>query len=742
MKQIAVAVVIIVVIISLIVTAFTINQVYREEQRLSEDLEYRSTLLAENLKNTIEPNFTAKSSEELQKLVNKFDSEERFVGMNIYDNKGDQIATSSSLPAEIPQAQEIAEESMDADKANGTFVKLDNEKMYLLAMPLHQEESIVGALMIAQNASYIDSRLTEIWRNNLVRLLVQASLISLAAFLLLRWIIYEPIRSLVEFLKSARTGELNENSQNLPSSLFFRPLIKEVSNIRRSLLEARVTASEEAKLRLEKVDSPWTAQRLTEFIKDVLKDRTIVVVSNREPYIHTKMGRKINYFIPASGMVTAIEPVMEACGGIWVAHGSGDADRLVVDAEDKLRVPPDEPKYTLRRVWLTDSEETGYYYGFANEGMWPLCHIAHVRPTFRKEDWEEYKRVNGKFAQAVLSEIKLLERPIILVQDFHLSLLPRMVKKARPDATVALFWHIPWPNPESFSVCPWKKEILDGMLGSDLIGFHTQLHCNNFIETVSRELESLIDFEQFTITRNGHTSYIKPFPISIAFPNHGNGEPDSFHPDKLIKDLHINTKYIGLGVDRLDYTKGILERLKGVEIFLQRNPQYHNNFTFIQIAAPSRSRIERYQQFVKEVENEVERINKLFKKGGWKPILLIEKHHSQEEVYRFYKLVNVCLVTSLHDGMNLVAKEFIASRDDEKGVLILSQFTGASRELKDALIVNPYNGEQTAEALKVALEMSPTEQTKRMRRLRETIKNYNIYRWSAELLKNIVNLER
>ncbi|MBI2020502.1 trehalose-6-phosphate synthase [Candidatus Daviesbacteria bacterium] len=742
MKQIAVAVVIIVAIISLIVTAFTINQVYREEQRLTEDLHYRSTLLADNLKGAIEPNFSTKSSSDLQQLVNKLDAEERFVGMNIYDNKGEMIATSSSLPADLPEASKIAEESMDADKANGTFVKLNQEKMYLLAAPLHDQESIVGALMIAQNASYIDTRLTEIWRNNLLRLVIQASLISLAALLLLRWIIYEPIHNLVEFSKSARSGELNENAQNLPSSLFFRPLVKEISNIRRSLLEARVTASEEAKLRLEKLDSPWTAQRLTEFIKDVLKDRTIVVVSNREPYIHTKNGRKISYFVPASGMVTAIEPVMEACGGIWVAHGSGDADKMMVDEHNKLRVPPDEPKYTLRRIWLTDKEEAGYYYGFSNEGLWPLCHIAHVRPTFRKEDWEEYKKVNGKFAQAVLSEIKLLEKPIIIVQDFHLSLLPRMIKNSRPDATVALFWHIPWPNPESFSVCPWKKEILDGILGSDLIGFHTQLHCNNFIETVGRELESLIDFEQFNITRHNHISSIKPFPISIAFPNHINNQDANFDPNKILKSLNIKTKYIGLGIDRFDYTKGILERLKGIEIFLQKNPMYIGQFTFLQIAAPSRSRIERYQQFVREVENEVERINKLLKKNGWKPIVLIKKHHNQEEVYKFYKLADVCLVTSLHDGMNLVAKEFIASRDDEKGVLILSQFTGASRELKDALIVNPYNGEQTAEALKIALEMPPTEQTKRMRRLRETIKNYNIYRWSAELLKTIVNLEQ
>ncbi|MBI2026035.1 MAG: trehalose-6-phosphate synthase, partial [Candidatus Levybacteria bacterium] len=327
-----------------------------------------------------------------------------------------------------------------------------------------------------------------------------------------------------------------------------------------------------------------------------------------------------------------------------------------------------------------------------------------------------------------------------LIQDFQLALVPRMIKNSRPDASVGIFWHIPWPNSESFSVCPWKKEIIDGILGADLIGFQTQLHCNNFIETVSREIESLLDFEQLTITRNEHTSHIKTLPISIAFSNSSKNRDTNVDSKKLLKSLGVKTKYIGVGVDRLDYTKGILERLKAIEIFLKKNPSYVGNFTFIQIAAPSRSKIKEYQKFTEAVEKEVERINNLFRKNGWKPIILFKRHHTQEEISQFYKLANVCLVTSLHDGMNLVAKEFVAARNDNKGVLILSQFTGAARELKDALIVNPYNGEQTAEAIKVGLELSPLEQTKKMRRMREVIKNHNIYKWSAELLKTIVNI--
>ncbi|MBU1000288.1 trehalose-6-phosphate synthase [Patescibacteria group bacterium] len=740
MKQIFAAVFVIIIIISLIVAAFTLTQVQQEDQGLKKGLEQRSILLAESLKETVQPNFINKSDQQLQNLVDKFEDKQRLAGMAIYDNKGGTIATSSSLITQVLKTKKIAEDAMDADTANGDFVELNNGKMYLLAIPLHDEKSVVGALMIAQDAGYIDTRLNEIWRSNLLGLFIQASLISITILFIIRWLIIEPMRNLVKFLKSTRAEDLEENSPSLLTNFFFRPLVKEISSIRRKLIKARFAATEEAKLGLEKLNSTWTEQRLKVFIKDVLKDRTIFMVSNREPYIHTKKGRNINYYIPASGMVTAIEPIMEACGGMWIAQGSGDADKLTVDEEDKLRVPPDEPKYTLKRVWLSEKEKAGYYYGFSNEGLWPLCHIAYTRPTFRKEDWEEYKNVNGKFAQNILNEIKDYERPIVLIQDFQLALVPKMIKNSRPDASVGIFWHIPWPNSESFSVCPWKKEIIDGMLGADLVGFQTQQHCNNFIETVSREIESLLDFEQLTITRNGHTSCIKPFPISIAFPNRFKNKDDKFNSMKFLKSLNIKTKYIGVGVDRLDYTKGILERLKAIEIFLKRYPAYVGNFTFIQIAAPSRSKIKEYQRFTEAVEKEVERVNNLFRKNGWKPIILFKRHHTQEEISRFYKLANVCLVTSLHDGMNLVAKEFVAARNDEKGVLILSQFTGSSRELKDALIINPYNGEQTADAIKVALELSPLEQTKRMKKLREVIKNYNVYRWSAEILKTITNL--
>lgn len=744
MKQIIIALFLVVFVIGLIVTIFTINQVDNEQNRLQNDMVYRSTLLAKSLKETVEPSFTYKSQSYLQYIVDKFTDNERFAGIGVFDNKSKSIAFSSNLPSATSSAQPIVSTAMDSDQADGEFTSFGMNKVYALAVPLHNDRSVVGALIVVQNAGYIDQRLSDIWKNNIMRFFVQAFLLSLAILLVIRWIIYEPIKSFVETLKMARFENTQLNSKGL-NNFFLRPLRREITNIQQSLIQARLEVKEEAKAGLERLDSPWSAERLKQFVNDLLKEREIIVVSNREPYIHTKEGNKIKYYVPASGVVTAIEPIMQATGGIWVAQGSGDADKLVVNEKDEIEVPPENPKYTLKRVWLTEEEEKGYYNGFANEGLWPLLHMTHTRPIFRKENWQEYKKVNGKFAQAVLSKIKGLQRPVVLIQDFHFSLLPRMIKNSRPDALVGLFWHIPWINPETFSICPWKKEILDGMLGADLVGFQTQLHCNNFIESVSRELESLIDFERDTVSRNQHLSLIKPFPVSIAFSNSDERknptEEEKLKKKQTLKDLGIKSKHIGVGVDRLDYTKGILERIKAVEIFLMKYPSYQGNFTFIQVSAPAKGTIKKYREFAEEVEREVERVNNLFKAKGWKPIVFIEKHQTHEEIDKFYKLGDFCLVTPLHDGMNLVSKEYIAARSDQRGVLILSQFAGSSRELKEALIVNPYNGEETAEAIHTALTMLPNEQVKRMKKLRERVRNNNIYRWMADYLKTITSFE-
>jgi len=512
-----------------------------------------------------------------------------------------------------------------------------------------------------------------------------------------------------------------------------------VTHLATSLHDARAAAEEEARLR-DAASSRWTAERLRISMQGKLKGSRLFAVSNREPYEHSRQGNSITWSVPPSGLVTALEPVLRAGDGTWIAQGTGDADKESADDRGRLRVPPDHPQYTLRRVWLSKEEEDGFYLGFANEGIWPLCHIAHTRPVFRSEDWEQYRAVNRKFAAVLLDEMSGESEPVVLVQDYHFALLPRMIKERRPDARVAIFWHIPWPNPEAFGICPWQRELLDGMLGADLIGFHIQAHCNNFLETVDRALESRIDWEHFAVNRHDHLTTVRPFPISVAANGNGasstSADRDASAAERtaLFRELGGKPAFLGLGVDRVDYTKGIPERLRGVERLFDLYPAYRENFTFVQIGAPSRTHIKRYQDLMMEVEQEAERINRRFRTGAWKPIVFLNQRHSHAEIQPYYREADVCLVTSLHDGMNLVAKEFIVARKDEQGALILSRFTGASHELADALIVNPYDTDELAQAIHTALSMPPEERKARMQRMRAVVQENNVYRWAGDLI--------
>jgi trehalose 6-phosphate synthase len=518
-----------------------------------------------------------------------------------------------------------------------------------------------------------------------------------------------------------------------------RPLAKEMTTFAESLTAARSAAEREAQLR-EAGESLWTAERLSVHVRNKLGSNRLFVVSNREPYSHVRQGKSIQVIVPASGLVTALQPILCACDGTWVAHGSGDADRETVDRHDRLAVPPEEPRYTLRRVWLTKHEEEGYYYGFANEGLWPLCHVAHTRPIFRAPDWECYEAANQKFARAILEEMSGTDSPVVLVQDYHFALLPRLIKKERPDARIAIFWHIPWPSSETFGICPWQSELLNGMLGADLVGFHVQAHCTNFLDTVDRTLESRIDWEHFAVNRAGHRTVVKPFPISVEFPKAPVlGDGDSPYLDRvgLLRELGVEAQFLGIGVDRVDYTKGIIERFLAIERMLEKHPNYQGKFTFVQIGAPSRTHIKRYHDLLADVEAESDRINQRFQSSKWRPIVFLKRHYSHQEIARYYRAADLCLVTSLHDGMNLVAKEFVAARHDEQGVLLLSRFTGVAREFVDAVLINPYDIERTADAIRYALEMSTEERTARMQRMRKLVKEQNIYRWAGNLIADL-----
>jgi trehalose 6-phosphate synthase len=486
----------------------------------------------------------------------------------------------------------------------------------------------------------------------------------------------------------------------------------------------------------------WTKERLVEVAQERLGGARLIVVSNREPYIHLHHGEEVRCMCPASGLTTALAPIMQACHGTWIAHGSGDADHEAVDEHGRVAVPPEQPSYVLRRVWLSKEEEQGYYYGLANEAIWPLCHIVHVRPTFRREDWEQYRRVNRKFAEAVLEEVGAAPA-VVFVQDYHFALLPRMLKEARPDLVVVHFWHIPWPNREAFRICPWGADILDGLLGNDLLSFHLQYHCNNFLDTIDRTIEAKVDMEQFTVTRGGHTTHVRPQPISID-----PGRIDATAPADRRKDerrlrrrLRVHGRRLFVGVDRVDYIKGIPERLRAIDWLLTRHPEWKEKIHFIQLGAPSRGHIPAYRQLQEEIKTLVEDIDWRHGTDDWRPVLYINEHYSSEQVHSLYRLAAGCVVSSLHDGMNLVAKEFVAARSDLRGVLVLSRFAGAAREFKDdALLVNPYDAEEFADALHEALCMPEQEQERRMRRMRQQVLDNNVFRWAGMLLSAAATL--
>src|SRR5215471_625097 len=495
----------------------------------------------------------------------------------------------------------------------------------------------------------------------------------------------------------------------------------------------------------EREDAPghWTAERLKQTLNRHLHGEKIIILANREPYIHQHAGDgRIEVQHPASGLVTALEPVMIACSGVWIAHGSGDADRETVDRNDHVRVPPGKESYHIRRVWLSEAEQQGYYYGFSNEGLWPLCHVAHARPIFRSEDWRQYRAVNQKFADAVCSEVDSKD-PIILVQDYHFALAPAMIHKRLPAATVIVFWHIPWPNAEQMGICPWRNEILEGLLGSSILGFHTQLHANNFLDSVDRYLETRIDREQNAVVMQGHRTLIRPYPIALEWPVRWVDTSPSLEEcrTQVWHDLGLKPgALLGVGVDRLDYTKGVEERLLAVELLLERHPEFRGRFTFAQLAAPSRTKIDRYRELNDAVELLAARINQRFGHGSYRPIILLRSHHEPPEVFRFFRAADLCYVSSLHDGMNLVAKEFVAARSDLKGVLVLSEFTGAARELTEALIVNPYDLEGSSEAIAAALAMPEDEQLDRMRSMRSLLVQFNVYRWAGKMLVDAARL--
>jgi len=682
------------------------------------DVELRAQLVMHSMEEPVTELVEKGNEGPLRGYLSKVTADERLLGILICRADG----TTIFKPERIPTALSCDANARGA-RGEARVVQLPSGSVQVSRFDYDDAHPTAFRVLMLHDLSFVDRRQRTARDFVLVFILISVLLLALLV-VLVAWL---QLRRWANVLIGDIRGKRFSGNAQSPSASM--PIL---SQVRQALAEA------EQKQRLE-IDfrENWTPQALKQVVHDHLNSSQVIIVSNREPYVHNyNADHRPVVQVPASGMVTALEPIMRACAGVWIAHGAGAADRETVDRFDQIRVPPDDPAYTLRRVWLTTEQEQGYYYGFSNEGLWPLCHLAYVRPAFRPSDWRSYEEVNAKFADVVAAEANT-DSPVIMIQDFHFALLPRLIRAKIPKATISLFWHIPWPNAETFGVCPWKREILLHMLSADILGFHTRYHCQNFLETVDRFVECQIDHEQMTVTLQGRVCRVAAYPISIEWPPRWLKElPDVPSCRAAVRERFqvANDVVIGLGVERWDFTKGIIERFHALEALLDKNPRHRGRITLLQIAAPSRSTLPAYQTLQEQTYSEVDRINAKFGEGSWRPIILIDQHQEPAKVFELYRAADFCLVNSLHDGMNLVAKEFVASRDDEDGVLILSTFAGASRELAEAVLINPFDVNETAEAMEIAMRMGRDERRDRMSLMRRTVKENNVYRWAGRML--------
>ncbi|MCK9351934.1 MAG: trehalose-6-phosphate synthase [Candidatus Paceibacterota bacterium] len=724
----------IVVFLGCIFYFYAFSRIQKEKTNLYNDLFYRSNIQAE----TIIDKFFEKDTDPgyFEQALEKISRYEKIVDTAYYDNSGTLIyyKRDSSLDAGIAAPTDGSVITRASEFPFAEFKK--GYARFYYSMPDKTDGDIIGYLSITQDTRHIEGYAFRAWRDRILTFFILIAGLFSFAYLMFYLYVIRSSALAVDLLKKIRKSV--DSPIDLPNDIFpfSDELNKEVAITVQSFLRARQSAREEADLRYKIIDSTWTFSRLQRFFSSRLEGRKVVNVSNREPYVHNEVGGKTKVFQPAHGLISSLDEMMKACGGTWVAHGAGNKDRAVVDQSDKIFVPPEEPAYFLKRVWLTPDEVKGHYVGFSNEALYPLCLMTHNRPIFRNSDWEHYKTVNEKFASAVLDEIEYEKNPIIFIHDLHFTILPKLIKEKRPDADIILFWHHPWPSAEQFSILPWKKEILEGLLSADVLCFHVHHFCNNFTDTVKKELEAKIDTENSAVYFNGKETLVKHFPISIPFTNLHSAtlhDPDKV---KTIVGEDIDDLRVILGVDRMDYTKGLIERLKGIEQFYDTYPEFKKNSVFVQVAAPSREAVPKYQQYAKQVLSEVERINNKLQTNTWKPILFLHKQVKQEDLVYLYRKAEVCLVTSLHDGMNLVAKEYVAQHKD-KGVLILSEFTGAARELHSALKINPYSAGDIVNALNQAFTMEHSERKARLEAMRNKIVQYNIFRWAADIFDSL-----
>lgn len=684
------------------------------------DLDMRSKTMINTMEGPLAELLASNSKGKILSYFTRILQDERLYALGFCDLDHQLLYETQAYPQDV-----TCKDTLNLASNSSTVRSFSSGPLHITSASIELNGNRLGRLLLIHDMSFIQQRSSDTKWYVFYLFAGLTAVISLVTVLVAHFSWKEWVAGVRAMLKGERLLTPLTHDQHAPE---VRPLAKDL----RSLVQA---LESDRRMRDESQIS-WTPGSLKTILHEQLAGDQVLIVSNRQPYTHYWQDQNIVVQVPASGLVSALEPVMRACSGIWVAHGNGSADRNVVDKRDHIAVPPSHPSYEIRRVWLTGEEEAGYYYGFANEGLWPLCHIAHVRPTFRSSDWKHYVAINERFSQAVYEEATT-DNPVVLVQDYHFALLPKLIRDKLPTATIIMFWHIPWPNAESFGICPWREEILEGLLGSSILGFHTRVHCNNFIDSVDRLLEARIDRNSSTVSYGGKMTAVNPYPISIEWPLqwlHGQRSVPECRTKLREAYGMTSDRLVGLGVERLDYTKGILERFMAVERLLELQPEWIGKFTFVQIAAPSRSMIEQYHHFTDQVSALAEQINKRFGRDGYEPICLRIQHHEAFQVCECYRGADLCVVSSLHDGMNLVAKEFVGARDDEQGVLILSQFTGAARELTEAVVINPYDIDQFAAALHLGLTMPKVEQRARMQSMRGLIQEFNVYRWAGRML--------
>lgn len=722
-------------VIGLVTGLFAWYQVQSERKIDLEDVTRRAHVLAQQLSGRALLALSLPDTQARQTLRPRLEGYQRLLGYAVFRADGQLLAAGKAVSEFTDKLDGPARQALQSGTEVTQLLRAAGMHVHVLVKPLPATGPAAGALVVVHDVTFLDDRAVA----RLAQFGFWVLIITLVAVALVvgsTWLAYErPLHKLADWMRRLRTENVAEAPPGLPSGR----LRSESDRLAASFRAARSTgqALSEAAMHAEQV---WTPERLRAHGLAALGEaRQLIVVSNREPYMHQWRDGKPRVIVPAGGLVTALDPVLQACGGVWIAHGAGDADRATADPAGRLTVPPDDARYTLKRVWLTREEEQGYYYGFSNEGLWPLCHLAHERPVFRAGDWEHYRNANRRFADAVLGEVGS-GQAVVLVQDYQLALVPRMLKESRPDLRVGLFWHIPWPNPEAFRICPQGAEILDGMLGADLVGFHLQQYGNNFLDTVDRVLESRLDWDHFAVELRGNRSLVRPFPISVqpwAERHVPEGEDLARQIAELREQHQLGDAFVAVGVDRVDYTKGLPERFRAVARLLEKYPQYRGRFTHVALGAPSRTHIPRYREHLDRIEALADEINWKYRTDSWKPIHFLVAHHDAKTVHAFLRMAPMGIVSSLHDGMNLVAKEYVAAQAGGDGVLILSEFAGAARELADALIINPYDVEQFAEALRAGIEMDEAERRARMQRLSRQVEEHNIYRWAANFLTEL-----